>query len=136
MLLQTPYPYMKPESSKETASMASVAPYEHTRILFHPEERRMERETLINLLRAAQAKNMLDGVDKLVFFTLLWSRTLAEYPALDFMHCPWVKAHAVIFPKTPPGHVVLLEISKEELFDQIVSLSGKQHSCFKPAVAQ
>lgn len=118
---------------------ATAMPYLNTRILFNPFYRRLnEGGVFSKTLMDAEARHILDGVDRLVFLYSLWPHSAIAQLIL----CAPLSKEIFAFPPEPPGHyftreelehdaAVLVVVRKEVFFSEVLPAAGKAHDCLK-----
>jgi hypothetical protein len=127
-----PYRYLG-EGAMTDTSEASVMPYGATNMLFYSS---FFTHTLLGLLDQPAAKELLQKTDRLVFLVTAQSGT----PITNLIVCPTLDKEIIAFPPFAPGRILqkkdimehpatLMVIRKQTFFDEVVSLTGKAHSC-------
>jgi hypothetical protein len=108
----------------------AAMPYRNTQILFSPRYRRIStRETLENIMRDADRRHMLEGVDTIIFMVTDWDGLSGARSVLSRLSaCPLIRRQTHVFPGAF-SPVVFLEISKEELFGRILPPAAAAHRC-------
>lgn len=115
--------------------MLAFAPYQETHILLNSDYfGRYGTKALQTMLSQAEAGHFLDNIDKIVFVKM-WSK----WPFFDLVQCQSLRKTFLYPPLTSeaelnrsnfhPGNLVVMEVSKQEFIDEVLSDSGKAHSC-------
>lgn len=126
------YPYLG-EDAFTGKSMATMTSYYDTSIIFNPYYRRMRtKDILFKTMEEARNRNMLEGIDTLVF--------MHSYPMAVLAACPALEKNILTFPSFGIDHkftpeeifsipAILMIIPKNVFFEQVISPSGKAHGC-------
>ena len=114
----------------------AIIPYAHTRLLFRTVYMHYDGKSLLTLLTEARNRNLLAGVDRLVFIRTSASRSAIINATL----CPALDKYIITFPEIRRDHgasdqelvaspVTLLLVSKQAFFEQAGSPAGKAYRC-------
>ncbi len=127
------YPFLG-DNPSTGESMAVMIPYYNTHLLFNPYYRRMRtRDILFSTMESASKNKMLDGINTLVF--------MHAYPVASLIACAKLDKAVIAFSSFAHDNLtaeeifsnptILLTVSKKDLFEQVMSPSGKAHECLK-----
>ncbi len=140
-LVRNPYPFFDQSSFTALAPVIRI-PFGTTHVLideFYPHEYNMT--ALPDMIQAAQTAHLLEGKDRLVFFTTGWSVSHLT----DLAHCPALDKEIVTFPRLGPdenltvdSHIsaALLIVPKQRFLDDVLSPQGKAYGCLEAMRAQ
>ncbi len=117
--------------------MAALAPYRNTHILFNPYyPRNYSRNVLLATLEEAQTRHMFDGMERLVFLRMAWSRS----PLTDLMLCDMPDKQLVAFAPLDTTHAlsrndiygrfaVIMIVPKVPFLKEALASNGKVANC-------
>jgi hypothetical protein len=116
-------------------TMARLAPYGDTRILFNPYfPRNYSTDVFLATMGQAQESHLLDGADRIVFMRMAWS----ESPLTDLMVCDALDKHIITFPDfheavtrddIQRARAAIMIIPKQVLLTDILPANGKARAC-------
>lgn len=118
--------------------MATLIPFANTHILFNPYyPRHYNKDIFIATMKDAEARHILDGISRLVFLELAWSRS----PQADLMLCDALAAKQLLaFPPLPEGRALTREdiyhtrsafllLPTQDFLTDVLAPAGKAHGC-------
>jgi hypothetical protein len=135
-LLHNPYPFMN-DGAFTAAAAPTLVPISHTHLLFDPYyPHEYSSTTLPDTVWAAQQAGLLEGKDRLIFFSTRWA--ISHITGLA--QCATLNKEVVTFPSlkpmqslTPNANVsaVIVIVSKSTFLDEFLAPGGKAHFCLE-----
>jgi uncharacterized membrane protein len=118
--------------------MATLAPYRGTHILFNPYyPRHYSTGILLAAMEDAQTRHLLNGINRIVFLEMAWSRS----PQADLMLCDALAGKQLVtFPPLPTDRALtrddiyrtraaLLLMPTQTFLNDVLPAAGKAHGC-------
>jgi hypothetical protein len=131
--------YDVPQVDEQSAlPHSALLPYHRAQLLFKPYYFNYSEKDLVAIVKEAEHRGQLRGIDTLVFTGTLWSSNAT----LNLILCPALEKTVTFFPPLPAGHTpteeeiaqahaFVLEVPKDAFLSGLVAPGGRARECLK-----